>query len=141
MNRMENVMVVFSSTDIPERLVDQAIRLARKKKAKLVILDVRDREMSEKVGDLTENFGFMGEKMVGILKKEISHGRCEVIYQKLSTVEERAQRNGVPYEIVVEKGPFQDTLHRIAKKKNVKTILVQRRGWLPWEEAFEVIRL
>ena len=139
---MENVMVVFSSTDIPEELIDRALGLARDKQAKLIILDVRDREMSEKVGELTENIGFMGEKVVRSLKKQISLGRCDVIYKKLSILEDAAKKEDIPYEIVVERGAFIESILRVAKTKNVKTIICQSRETVPKvKDGFEVIRI
>jgi nucleotide-binding universal stress UspA family protein len=139
---MENVMVVFSSTDIAKKLIDRAIRLARDKKARLIILDVRDREMSEKVGELTENIGFMGEKVVRSLKKQISHGRCDVIYKKLSILEDAAKKEGIPYDIVVERGPFIESILRVAKTKKVKTIICQSREAVPSpRDGFEVIQI
>lgn len=138
---MDNILVAFSSTDVSEELLDKAINLAKKKKGKLILLDVRDKEMSEKVGELTENFGFMGDKVIGELKKDISHGRCEVIYQKLSTLTERLKKSGVDYEVVVEKGPFEKSVKKVSKEKNVKTVLHHKRGWLPWGEELEIIEL
>jgi hypothetical protein len=139
---MENIMVVFSSTDIPRELIDRSIVLSKEKDAKLIILDVRDRGMSERVGDLTENVGFMGDKIVQNLKKQISHGRCDVIYQKLTIIENAAKREGIPYEIVVERGPFVESVLRVAKKKNVKTIVCQSREPLESRSSgFEVIQI
>jgi hypothetical protein len=137
---MERVMVVFSSTDIPEELVDFAVNFAREKNANLIILDVRDKEMSERVGDLAEDLGFMGEKVVGLLKKDISQGRCDVIYQRLSVIEQKAMKSKVPYEIIVERGPFVDSIVRVTKKMNVKTVLVQKRDRTLGGEDFKVIR-
>jgi nucleotide-binding universal stress UspA family protein len=139
---MENIMVVFSSTDIPRELIDRSIALSKEKEAKLIILDVRDRGMSEKVGELTENVGFMGDKIVSNLKKQISYGRCDVIYQKLIIIEDAAKREGIPYEIVVERGPFVESILRVAKKKNVKIIVCQSRESLESHGGgFEVIQL
>ncbi|GBE18034.1 MAG TPA: universal stress protein [Euryarchaeota archaeon] len=139
---MENIMVVFSSTDIPQDLIDRSIALSKEKGAKLIILDVRDSGMSEKVGELTENVGFMGDKIVQNLKKQISHGRCDVIYQKLTIIEDAAKREGIPYEIVVERGPFAESILRVAKKKNVKTIVCQSRESIgSHSSGFEVLQL
>jgi nucleotide-binding universal stress UspA family protein len=135
-------MVVFSSTDISEELVDFAVNLAKKRLAKLIILDVRDKEMSERVGDITENVGFMGEKVVGLLKKEISSGRCDLIYKKLSKIGEKADKSGIPFEIVVERGPFADSILKVAKEKKIKTIVCQRREpVLGGKDSFEVIQV
>jgi nucleotide-binding universal stress UspA family protein len=139
---MENVMVVFSSTDIAEKLIKRALSLARDKQARLIILDVRDQEMSERVGELTENIGFMGDKVVRSLKKQISHGRCDMIYKKLSILEDAAKKEEIPYEIVVERGPFIESILRVAKTKKVKIIICQSRETVPKvRDGFEVIQI
>lgn len=139
---MENVMVVFSSTDIAETLIERALGLATDKQARLIILDVRDRDMSEKVGELTENIGFMGEKVVSSLKKQISQGRCDVIYKKLSILEDAAIKEDIPYEIVVERGPFIESILKVAKTKKVTTIICQTREAVPTaKDGFEVIHI
>src|SRR3990172_5290589 len=99
-------MVVFSSTDISEKLVDRAVLLAKDRHARLIILYLMDRAMADRVADFTEDVGFMGEKVVSVLRKEISQERCDVIFQRLSIIEEKAKKNNIPYEIAVEKGPF-----------------------------------
>ena len=134
-------MVVFSSTDISEKLVDRAVTLAKDRDARLIILDVRDRAMADRVADFTEDVGFMGEKVVSMLRKEISQERCDVIFQRLSIIEEKAKKNNVPYEIAVEKGPFIEGVLKVAKKKNVKTIICQKREEALVEEGFEVIQV
>ncbi len=137
---MNNIMVVFSSTDVPEGLVDQSLALAEKKNSRLIILDVRDREMSQRVAELAGNVGFMGEKVVGRLKKEISNERCDIIYRKISIIEEKAREQGIPYEIVVERGPFAKSIIKVAKKYNVRTILCQRRDHELGKGDFEIIK-
>ena len=134
-------MVVFSSTDISEKLVDRAVLLAKDRHARLIILDVRDRAMADRVADFTEDVGFMGEKVVSMLRKEISQERCDVIFQRLSIIEEKAKKNNIPYEIAVEKGPFIESVLKVARRKNVKTIISQRREEALVEEGFEVIQV
>ena len=134
-------MVVFSSTDISEKLVDRAVTLAKDRDARLIILDVRDRAMADRVADFTEDVGFMGEKVVSMLRKEISQERCDVIFQRLSIIEEKAKKNNIPYEIAVEKGPFIESVLKVARRKNVKTIISQRREEALVEEGFEVIQV
>jgi len=84
----------------------------------------------------------MGDKIVQNLKKQISYGRCDVIYQKLTIIEDAAKREGIPYEIVVERGPFVDSILHVAKKKDVKTIICQSREELQSRgSGFEIIQL
>jgi nucleotide-binding universal stress UspA family protein len=128
---MNNIMVVFSSTDIPKKLIDRSIKLAKERDGKLIILDVRDKVMGERVADITENLGFMGDKVVRTLRKQITQERCDVIFKKLSVVEDLAKKNNIPYEIIVEKGSFEKGVHKIARAKDVNLIIAQKSDKIP----------
>ncbi len=132
---MENILVAFSSTEIPENLIEYSVRLAKKKGAKLIILDVRDKKMGERVAELTENVGFMGEKVVDVLAREITHSRCSVIYKRISSLEALANENKIPHEIIVAKGPFMESVFKTAEQKNVKTIILHRKEKLDQNES------
>lgn len=132
---MENIMVAFSSTEIPENLIERSVNLAKKRGARLIVLDVRNKKMGEKVAELTENVGFMGDKVVGVLAKEITQSRCGVIYRRISSLETLANEKDVPYEIIVAKGPFGKSVLQTADRKNVKDIILHRKEKLDQDEC------
>jgi len=139
---METIMVVFSATSISEKVANFAIDRAVKENARLVLLDVRDRDISRKVSQMAGDMGFMGSKVINQLQKEIKDQRGKLIKKALLRIEEQAREKGVEIEVEVLKGPSADKIIKIAKDKGVSTLIVQKRIKETHLEApFEVIRL
>lgn len=139
---MKVIMVVFSATSISEKIARFAIEQAVKEKAKLVLLDVRDQDISRKVSQMTGDIGFMGSEVVEQLEKQIKDERGWLIEKTLKRIEAQARGKGVETEVEILKGPSADEIIRIAKGKGVSTLIVQKRvKHSDIETPFEVIRL
>jgi nucleotide-binding universal stress UspA family protein len=139
---MDTIMVVFSATSISEKIAGFAIERAAKEGARLLLLDVRDRDISRKVSEMTGDMGFMGSKVTGQLQEEIKIQRERIITKSLQRIEKRAQENGVEIEVQILKGPSSDKIVEIAKSRGVSTLIVQKRMKDSDIEApFQVIRL
>ena len=135
-------MVVFSATSISEKIARFAIDRALKDHAKLLLLDVRDRDISRRVSEMIGDTGFMGSKVVDQLQKAIKDQRGRLIKEALKRIEEQAREKGVEIEVEVLKGPSSDRIMQIAKSKGVSTLIVQKRlKETHFEAPFEVIRL
>lgn len=139
---MDTIMVVFSATSISEKIAGFAIERAAKEGARLLLLDVRDRDISRKVSEMTGDMGFMGSKVTDQLQEEIKIQRERIITKSLQRIEKRAQENGVEIEVQILKGPSSDKIVEIAKSRGVSTLIVQKRMKDSDIEApFQVIRL
>jgi len=137
---METIMVVFSATQISDKIVNYAIEMAIERKAKLIVLDVREANMSGKVSRIMEDVSFLGPKVLDQLREEIKEKRGEVILKTLDSIRQKAQKKGIETEFMVVKGPFIDNILRLAKEKQVSTIIAQKRLSPSLSEApFEVI--
>ena len=135
-------MVVFSATSISEKIARFAIERASKEHARLLLLDVRDRDISRRVSEMIGDTGFMGSKVVDQLQKAIKDQRGRLIKEALKRIEEQAREKGVEIEVEVLKGPSSDRIMQIAKSKGVSTLIVQKRlKDTHFEAPFEVIRL
>lgn len=135
-------MVVFSATSISEKIARFAIDRASKEGARLLLLDVRDRDISRRVSQMAGDTGFMGSKMVDQLQKAIKDQRGRLIKEAFKRIEEQARDKGVEIEVEVLKGPSADRIMNIAKSKGVSTLIVQKRlKETHFEAPFEVIRL
>ena len=55
---MNTIMIVFSATHISEKIARFAIEGAENEKARLILLDVRDQDISRKVGQMAGDIGF-----------------------------------------------------------------------------------
>ncbi|MGA1863836.1 MAG: universal stress protein [bacterium] len=139
---MDTIMVVFSATSISEKIARFAIERALEDHAKLLLLDVRDRDISRRVSEMIGDTGFMGSKVVDQLQKAIKDQRGRLIQEALKRIEEQAKEKGVEIEVEVLKGPSADRIMKIVKSKGVSTLIVQKRlKETHFEAPFEVIRL
>ncbi len=139
---MKTIMVVFSATSISEKVARFAIERAAKEKARLILLDVRDRDISRKVSQMTGDIGFMGSKVIDQLQKSIKTERGRLIEKALQRIEEQAREKGVEIEVEILKGPSADKIIKIAKSKGVSTLIVQKRiKEADIEAPFKVIRI
>ncbi|RNI13585.1 universal stress protein [Methanohalophilus portucalensis] len=106
MAEINTVLVAFSATSIHRNLAKAALDMAEEKDARLIILNVRDKNMAEKVARVTKDQGFMGRGVVEKLAADIKRDRDELIAQRLGMVEEEAGKRGIEFETVKVKGDF-----------------------------------
>lgn len=128
METKAKILVAFSATSINKKLAMQALDLAAKDKADLIILSVRDMNIAEKVARLTHDLGFLGEKVVERLEVDINADREEVISKRLARLEKEAEKRGIAFETIRVKGPFVETVVEVIQRYNVDTILVEKRA-------------
>lgn len=128
METKAKILVAFSATSIHKKLAMQALDLAAKDKADLIILSVRDMNIAEKVARLTHDLGFLGEKVVERLEIDINADREEVISKRLAKLEKEAEKRGISFETIRVKGPFVETVVEVIQRYNVDTILVEKRA-------------
>lgn len=128
METKAKILVAFSATSIHKKLAMQALDLAAKDKADLIILSVRDMNIAEKVARLTHDLGFLGEKVVDRLEVDINADREEVISKRLAKLEKEAEKRGISFETIRVKGPFVESVVEVIQRYNVDTILVEKRA-------------
>lgn len=129
METKAKILVAFSATSINKKLAMQALDLAAKDKADLIILSVRDMNIAEKVARLTHDLGFLGEKVVDRLEVDINADREEVISKRLARLEKEAEKRGISFETIRVKGPFVESVVEVIQRcHNVDTILVEKRA-------------
>ena len=128
METKAKILVAFSATSINKKLAMQALDLAAKDKADLIILSVRDMNIAEKVARLTHDLGFLGEKVVDRLEVDINADREEVISKRLARLETEAEKRGISFETIRVKGPFVESVVEVVQRYNVDTILVEKRA-------------
>ena len=128
MDKVDTVMVAFSATSIHKKLAMQALDVAVRNNAKLVILNIRDKNIAEKVARVTKNHGFLGEKLVEKLKEDIIKDRDKVISKRLAMLENKAEDRGIIFETVQVKGDFVENVVNIAEKYDTDVILLEDVG-------------
>ncbi|NAT10264.1 hypothetical protein C4E22_01705 [ANME-1 cluster archaeon AG-394-G06] len=128
METKAKILVAFSATSIHKKMAMQALDLAARDKADLIILSVRDMNIAEKVARLTHDLGFLGEKVVERLEVDINADREEVISKRLARLEKEAEKRGISFETIRVKGPFVESVVEVVQRYNVDTILVEKRA-------------
>lgn len=128
MDKVDTVMVAFSATSIHKKLAMHALDVAVRNNAKLVILNIRDKNIAEKVARVTKNHGFLGEKLVEKLKEDIIKDRDKVISKRLAMLENEAEDRGIIFETVQAKGDFVENVVNTAEKYDIDVILLEDAG-------------
>ena len=140
---MNTIIAAFSATYIHDRLAMDALDMAKKHGADLIILSVRDKNIANKVASLTHDHGFLGEKVVQRLKEDIKAGRNGIISRRLGLVEKEAKRRGVNFEIVRVKGEFVEMVVEVVSRYGADVVLIEETGRVADElrgkGGFEVI--
>ena len=128
MDKVDTVLVAFSATSIHKKLAMQALDVAVRNNAKLVILNIRDKNIAEKVARVTKNHGFLGEKLVEKLKEDIIKDRDKVILKRLAMLENEAEDRSIIFETVQMKGDFVENVVNTAEKYDIDVILLEDAG-------------
>ena len=128
MNQINNIIVAFSATSIHKKLAMYALDYAARNKAKLFILEIRDKNIAEKVAKLAHNHGFLGEKVVEKLKADIKADRDELISKRLKQMEKESEKRGIKFETITVKGSFIEEIIQAACKYKIDAILMEDMG-------------
>jgi nucleotide-binding universal stress UspA family protein len=125
MNKINTVLVAFSATFIHMGQAKKALDMAEKNKAKLIILSVRDKNISQMVANVSKDHGFLGRDVVKKLTDDIKKDRDELIDHRLGLVEKEAVKHGIDFKTVKIKGKFEDSVFLISKKYDVDLIIIE----------------
>jgi len=124
MEKINTVLVAFSATSIHRNLAKASLDMAEEKNARLIILNVRDRNMAEKVARITKEKGFLGRAVAEKLAADIKRDRDHLISQRLAMVEEEAAKRGIDFETVMVKGDFVEQVIEAAQGYGVDVVMV-----------------
>jgi nucleotide-binding universal stress UspA family protein len=124
---MDKILLILSTTRKSNKCIKEAVDIANKEKAKLVILFVVDYEVPQKIFDSLTEEGWIGGKTTenffnAVLDEYSIQGK-----EKILEIEEAAKSNGVDYKSIIKRGTFLDVALSVAEKEQVNLILVTRR--------------
>jgi len=128
MKDINTVLVAFSATSIHKKLAKAALDMAEENNAKLIILSVRDKNVTQMVAKVTKDHGFLGRDVVEKLAEDIKKDRDELIEHRLARIEEEAERRGIEFETLQVKGNFNKNIIEVAEKYAVDVVLVDGTG-------------
>ncbi len=124
---MDKILLILSTTRKSDKCVKEAVDIASKENAKLIILFVVDNEVPQKIFDSLTEEGWIGGKTTENLYNAVLDEYSIQGKEKISEIEAAAKSKGVDYQSVIKRGTFLDVALSVAKKEQVSLILVTRR--------------
>jgi len=124
---MDKILLILSTTRKSDKCIKEAVDIASKENAKLIILFVVDNEVPQKIFDSLTEEGWIGGKTTenlynAVLDEYSVHGK-----EKILEIEAAAKSKGVDYKSVIKRGTFLDVALSVVEEEQVSLILVTRR--------------
>lgn len=124
---MEKILLILSTARKSNKCVKEAVDIAGKENAKLIILFVVDYEVPQKILDKLTDEGWIGKKPTENLFNAILDEYSAQGKKKISEIEKMAKNKGVDYKSIVNKGKLVDETLTVAEAEKVDLIMVARR--------------
>ncbi|MCP4266223.1 MAG: universal stress protein [Candidatus Brocadiaceae bacterium] len=124
---MDKILLILSTTRKSNKCIKEAVDIASKENAKLIILFVVDNEVPQKIFDSLTEEGWIGGKTTENLFNAVLDEYSIQGKEKISEIEEAAKSKGVDYQSIIKRGTFLDVALSVAEKEQVSLILVTRR--------------
>ena len=124
---MDKILLILSTTRKSDKCIKEAVDIASKESAKLVILFVVDNEVPQKIFDSLTEEGWIGGKTTENLFNAVLDEYSVQGKEKILEIEAAAKSKGVHYKSVIKMGTFLDVALSVAEEEQVSLILVTRR--------------
>jgi len=124
---MDKILLILSTTRKSDKCIKEAVDIASKESAKLVILFVVDNEVPQKIFDSLTEEGWIGGKTTENLFNAVLDEYSVQGKEKILEIEAAAKSKGVHYKSVIKRGTFLDVALSVAEEEQVSLILVTRR--------------
>ncbi len=124
---MDKILLILSTTRKSDKCIKEAVDIASKENAKLIILFVVDNEVPQKIFDSLTPPPWIGGKTTENLFNAVLDEYSIQGKEKISEIEEAAKSKGVHYKSVIKRGTFLEVALSVAEEEQVSLILVTRR--------------
>ncbi|ODS32878.1 MAG: Universal stress protein family protein [Candidatus Scalindua rubra] len=124
---MDKILLILSTTRKSNKCVKEAVDIASKGNAVLIILFVVDYEVPQKIFDRLTEEGWIGGKPTENLFNAVLDEYSVQGKDKILEIEEMAKSKGVDYKSIVRRGKFLDVALSVVEAENVDLIIVTRR--------------
>ena len=124
---MDKILLILSTTRKSDKCIKEAVDIASKENAKLIILFVVDNEVPQKIFDSLTEEGWIGGKTTENLYNAVLDEYSVQGKEKILEIEAAAKSKGVHYKSVIKRGTFLDVALSVAEEEQVSLILVTRR--------------
>ena len=113
---MDKILLILSTTRKSDKCVKEAVDIASKENAMLIILFVVDYEVPQKIFDSLTEEGWIGGKTTENLFNAV-----------LDEYSVQGKNRGIDYKSIVKRGTFLEVVLSVVEKEEVNLILVTRR--------------
>ena len=124
---MKNVLLILSTSRTSQDAIEYAVNLAKKEKAKLVVLYIIETELTNEVFDKFTDIGFIGDKPSTQLTQAIMKEYRQRGYEEMGKVQIRAMEENVDFDAVTTQGDFVEKSLEVIERYNVDTVVAVKR--------------
>jgi nucleotide-binding universal stress UspA family protein len=126
-----NILLVLSSTGVPDEAIAHAVREAREKGSTLVALYVIRVSQASTASETFTDTGFVGDKPSEALSEAIMKDYRQRGYEELGRVQIRAMEEGVLFEPMLETGDHIENVLRVIRSMDIGAVVVVRKKKRP----------
>lgn len=124
---MENILLIISTQRLSCRSINYAIDMAKREKAKLLVLFVMDSKLPESIFKRLEDEAYLGyrpseEAYRHILEEYEDRGRV-----LLREIKAMADKERVPCETIFREGDFFEECEKLLGERKIRTAIVTRK--------------
>ncbi len=124
---MRKILLILSTTRKSNKCVKEAVEIASKENAKMIILFVVDYEVPQKIFDKLTEEGWIGGKPTENLFNAVLDEYSVQGKDKISEIKEMAKSSGIDYKSIVRRGKFLDVTLSVVEAEKINLIIVTRR--------------
>ncbi len=124
---MNKILLILSTTRRSNKCIKEAVDIASKENAKLIILFVVDYDVPQKILDKLTEESWIGGKPTESLFNAVLDEYSIQGKDKITEIEEMAKARGVHYKSIVKKGKFLEEALAVIEAEKVNLIMVTRR--------------
>lgn len=131
---MKNILLILSTSRTSQDAIEYAVDLAKKEKAKLVVLYIIETELTNEVFDKFTDIGFIGDKPSTELTEAIMREYRQRGYEEMGKVQIRAMEENVDFDAVTTQGDFvEKAIETIERYKIDAAVAIKRKRSAFWK--------
>lgn len=124
---MNCVLLILSTSRTSQDAIEYAVNLAKKEKAKLVVLYIVETELANEVFDKFTDIGFIGDKPSTQLTEAIMKEYRQRGYEEMGKVQIRAMEENVDFDAVTTQGDFVEKAVEVIERYKVDVAVTIKR--------------
>ena len=124
---MNCVLLILSTSRTSQDAIEYAVNLAKKEKAKLVVLYIVETELANEVFDKFTDIGFIGDKPSTQLTEAIMKEYRQRGYEEMGKVQIRAMEENVDFDAVTTQGDFVEKAIEVIERYKVDMAVAIKR--------------